>query len=38
MDFLPMNLALIVCGGRNDKECGNSSIPFLDDMHLFLLD
>lgn len=38
MSFLPMNLALIIVGGRNDKECGSSSIPFLDDMHLFLLD
>lgn len=33
-----MNLALVVLGGRNDSDCGNSAIPFLDDMYLFLLD
>ena len=25
-------------GGRNDEECQGMSTPFLDDMHLFLLD
>lgn len=38
MSFLPVNQCLIVVGGRNDKECKNLNIPFLEDMHLFLLD
>lgn len=37
MCFLPVNQCLIVAGGRNDKECKNMNIPFLEDMHLFLL-
>jgi len=27
-----------VAGGRNDMECKSKNIPFLDDIHLFLLD
>lgn len=38
MSFLPINNCLIVVGGRNDMECQNKNIPFLNDMHLFLLD
>ena len=38
MSFLPMTKALLVAGGRNDAECKNKQIPFLDDMYLFLLD
>ena len=38
MTFLPINQALLIVGGRNDKECKNMSTPFLDDIHLFLLD
>ena len=38
MTFLPLNQALLIVGGRNDKECKNMSTPFLDDIHLFLLD
>ena len=33
-----MNQALLIVGGRNDTECKNMSTPFLDDIHLFLLD
>ena len=36
--YLPINMALLVAGGRNDQMCMNLNIPFLDDMHLFLLD
>ena len=28
----------MIVGGRNDAECKSLSIPFLDDMHLFMLD
>ena len=38
MTFLPMNQALLIVGGRNDEVCKNLSTPFLDDIHLFLLD
>ena len=38
MEYLPINQAIIIVGGRNDKECKAQSIPFLNDMHLFLLD
>lgn len=38
MVYLPINQCLLVAGGRNDKECKSLNIPFLDDMHLFLLD
>ena len=38
MSFLPLNNALMIVGGRNDDVCVNLSTPFLDDIHLFLLD
>ena len=38
MGYLPQNQALLVVGGRNDDMCRAQSIPFLNDMHLFLLD
>lgn len=38
MTFLPLNQALVVVGGRNDEICKNLNTPFLDDIHLFLLD
>jgi hypothetical protein len=38
MTFLPINSALIIAGGRNDLVCKNLNTPFLDDIHLFLLD
>ena len=38
MSYLPINQCLIVVGGRNDQMCKNKNIPFLDDIHLFLLD
>lgn len=28
----------MVVGGRNDSICKNTSIPFLDDIYLFLLE
>ena len=28
----------MIAGGRNDEECKNMSTPFLEDIHLFLLD
>jgi hypothetical protein len=38
MNFLPINNALIVAGGRNDVLCKGLTTPFLDDLHVFLLD
>jgi len=38
MTFLPLNQALLIVGGRNDEVCKNLSTPFLEDIHLFLLD
>ena len=38
MTFLPLNQALVILGGRNDEVCKNLNTPFLDDIHLFLLD
>jgi len=38
MTFLPCNQALLIVGGRNDEICKNLCTPFLDDIHLFLLD
>ena len=38
MSYLPINQCLVVAGGRNDMECNSTNIPFLDDIHLFLLD
>ena len=38
LSYLPINAALLVAGGRNDLECKSTNVPFLDDMHLFLLD
>lgn len=38
MTFLPLNQALVIVGGRNDEVCKNLNTPFLDDIHLFLLD
>lgn len=38
MTFLPVNQALLIVGGRNDEVCKNLNTPFLNDIHLFLLD
>jgi len=38
MDYLDICKAIIVIGGRNDDVCRSQSIPFLDDMYLFLLE
>jgi hypothetical protein len=38
MTYLPMNLSLLIVGGRNDAMCKNPSMPFLDDIFLFVLD
>jgi hypothetical protein len=38
MTFLPLNQALLIVGGRNDEICKKLNTPFLDDIHLFLLD
>jgi hypothetical protein len=38
MQYLPINQALLIVGGRNDDLCKNMSTPFLDDIHMFLLD
>ena len=38
MTYLPINQSIVIAGGRNDRECKNMNIPFLDDMYLFLLD
>ena len=38
MEYLPLSQALIVVGGRNDDLCKSLNIPFLNDIHLFLLD
>lgn len=38
MAYLPNNQSLIVVGGRNDETFKDTGSPFLNDMHLFLLD
>lgn len=38
MTYLPANSALLIVGGRNDEECKKLNTPFLNDLHLFLLD
>ena len=38
MEYLPLSQALIVAGGRNDEVCKSRSIPYLDDIYLFLLE
>ena len=38
MTYLPVNQALLIVGGRNDEVCKAQSTPFLNDIHLFLLD
>lgn len=38
MTFLQSNQALLIVGGRNDEVCKNLNTPFLNDIHLFLLD
>lgn len=38
MLYLPSCSAIVIVGGRNDLECKSMNIPFLDDMHLFMLD
>lgn len=38
MSFLQANQALLIVGGRNDEVCKSLSTPFLNDIHLFLLD
>lgn len=36
--YLPLNKSLLLVGGRNDMECKSLNSPFLDDIHMFLLD
>ena len=38
MSYLPANSAILIVGGRNDNECRKLNTPFLNDIHLFLLD
>ena len=38
MSYLAANAAILIVGGRNDKECKKLNTPFLNDIHLFLLD
>jgi len=38
MTYLPINNAIIIAGGRNDDLCKHNMSPFLNDIHLFLLD
>lgn len=38
MSYLPANSAILIVGGRNDNECKKLNTPFLNDIHLFLLD
>jgi len=38
MSYLPCNNAIMIAGGRNDEVCKNMNTPYLDDIHLFLLD
>ena len=38
MTYLPANSALLIVGGRNDEICKKLNTPYLNDIHLFLLD
>ena len=38
MTYLPVNWSLLVVGGRNDEVCKSLNTPFLDDIHMFMLD
>jgi len=38
MTFLPINQSLLIVGGRNDEVQKRTNTPFLDDIHMFLLD
>ena len=38
MDYIDICKALVVVGGRNDDVCKNQSIPYLNDIFLFLLE
>lgn len=38
MTFLPINQSLLIVGGRNDEVQRRTNTPFLDDVHMFLLD
>lgn len=38
MTWLPVNHGLLIAGGRNDEECKMMNTPFLNDIHIFLLD
>jgi len=38
MLYLPSIAGIVIVGGRNDLECKSMSIPFLEDMHMFMLD
>ena len=38
MVYLPITLALLLSGGRNDELCAQQTTPFLNDIYLFLLD
>ena len=38
LEYLPLSQAIILVGGRNDEVCKNKNIPYLDDIHLFLLE
>lgn len=38
MQFLPVSNAILISGGRNDEMCSMNITPFLNDIHMFLLD
>lgn len=38
MSFLPCNNSIVIAGGRNDELSSTNMSPFLNDLHLFLLD
>lgn len=38
MSYLLANDAILIVGGRNDEECKNMSTPYLEDIHIYLLD
>jgi hypothetical protein len=38
MGFLPLSNAILISGGRNDDLCHKNITPFLNDIHMFLLD
>ena len=38
MEYLPVNNAILIAGGRNDDMSATNTTPFLNDLTLFLLD